>query len=900
MTDEHDYFLGIDLGTTNSAVAWGRVMRRTRMFEPEILEVEQIGPGRKSIRSRLLPSVVYFEESGPPIVGEFSRSDAMLTQPHRVIRSVKSRMGSGDNIQVGRQAYAPARISSFILNQLRAAVKDKHGADVNDAVITVPASFDADMRAETIEAARLAGIKVTNSDGSPRDILLDEPRAALYYLIYLQRIEEISTSVVDLSTPKNILIFDLGGGTLDVSLHKVQADYDAIDVDVEDIAISRYTRIGGDNFDELIADFFQKEFEKKYRLEVDAIPEEYIRYEIKGKMLLEAESKKRELNDIFKNGGNQGATIEQMRDVLTVKVHLPNLYDNKFYSREKLRWDDVEQIVSPLMGNNLTIDDVNRFDELTGDDASNIIYPILDVLHKAKTRMGSVPAIDAVFMNGGMTRFIPVQQRLEKFFGKKPFASLNPDYSVAMGASLYHYSLHQGLKPKSIILAETIGIEISGGYVKHLVPQGTVLPTPNPIPIQGLIIPEGTAQITIPFYRGEKKEPKSNEKLLERIVKLPYTCTQDEELSVDVSVDANKILTFRGRLVSAPEVEIEIKVQGTQSGIVESDTRPIEKPASYVVPINGERLDVNDTLARLLNSRATIESIIKNGIEKEILAASNRAEFISPLAIALQQAKPSEIINKKVVYRRSILILGALGAQHPEDPGVPAAFSSLCKICTNRIANSTDKNKKYLNEIVQMGVVALGRLKNPAAETLLLELLNSQDLGVGLKDAVIVSLAKISRSANSFSTIAKHICGNEIVLRKVSSWAIGKMGSRDSQPALPIKLIASPLVDLLFQVEKEQDSVTLQMMTYAISELADQRNPSRNEVIPAEKAKQALHALEKLKTRMEDRNKLKDADQALKKYIKMGIDMISGKQLAQEQEKVLLSLRSKLDESEKA
>ena len=100
------------------------------------------------------------------------------------------------------------------------------------------------------------------------NILLDEPRSALHYLIYQQQINEISTQLIDFSTPKNVLIFDLGGGTLDVSLHKVQANYDNMDLNVEDYAISRYTRIGGDNFDESIAHFFQEDFEAKYHVKI--------------------------------------------------------------------------------------------------------------------------------------------------------------------------------------------------------------------------------------------------------------------------------------------------------------------------------------------------------------------------------------------------------------------------------------------------------------------------------------------------------------------------------------------------------------------------------------------------------------------------------------------------------
>jgi molecular chaperone DnaK (HSP70) len=902
MADEHN-FLGIDLGTTNSVVSWGRVMRRTGMFEPEVLDIEQIGPGKKSMRDKLLPSVVYFDEiSRTPFVGEYAKTDAFTTQPQLVVRSVKSKMGSGTAVQIGRKSFTPSYISSLVLNQIRAAIKDKFGTDVDDVVITVPASFDADMRADTIEAARQAGFKVNNPDGSPRDILLDEPRAALYNLINLQRLDEIPPSVIDLSTPKNILIFDLGGGTLDVSLHNVQADYDSLNVNVEDIAISRYTRIGGDNFDELLAIFFQKEFETKFKVLIDEIPEVHIQHEIKSKFLLEAESKKREINDKFKQGISQKATFEMLRNHTTVSVQIPNLYDNKAYWRNSFKWDEMDAIIAPLLGRDLSLNHVNRFEELTGDDANNIIYPILDVLHKAKHRTGDIPKIDAVFLNGGMTRFIPVQQRLKDFFGKEPLTILDPDISVAQGASIYHYSLHQGLKPKSAILAESYGIETNGGYVKHLVTAGTVLPMLKPIPINSLIIPEGTSQLTIPFYRGENKEPKfPNVKLLERVIQLPQACKQDELLNVEVFVDANKILTFAGRLASNPEVKIEITVQSTQTVQPDPALR-LSKRANKVgfeLPEEEESvLDVPDYVERLLNTSAA-ESTIKRGIELEILRAKNRSDFIEPIALGLQKISPSTMMHNSNASRRSILILGALGANYPNHSGAQKAFNVLVKICSQRIEGNSSSNEKYINQILPMGIVALGRLRNSAAESTLVQILQDKKINPSLKDGAIISLAKASRSFNALQAVSQFICGREVILRKASAWAVGKMGSRDIEPPLPVSQLSKALEDLLYQIDREQDSVTMQMITYAISELADQRNPSRREVFSGEYVSRSQAALERIQEKINAKAKTTEANPVLKKYVHMGLDMLYGKQLAQEQERVLLSLRSKLEDSEK-
>lgn len=907
MADDH-FYVGIDLGTTNSVIAWGRTVRRSGMFEPETLDVEFLDTGKHSVRRPLLPSVVYFQENGAPVIGEHARTDAYRSQPHLVVKSVKSMMGSGKDVSVDRKEYSPAYISSLILNQLRAATQDKFGKQVDDVIITVPASFTPDMRQDTLDAARMAGFKVTNADGSDRDILLDEPRAALYYLIHQQQMDEIPSSIIDLSTQKTVLIFDLGGGTLDVSLHRVQADYDTLEMDVEDIAISRYTRIGGDNFDKLIADYFEKDFSTKAGIQIDSIPEEYIRREIRSVLLLEAEQKKRELNDQFAQGMRQQATMSMLKPTITVKVQIPNLYDNRPYSKPRFGWSDLESIVAPLLGMELEISSVDHFEDLHDDQSNNIIYPILDVLHKAVKRLGHMPKIDAVFLNGGMTRFIPVRDRLEKFFGLQPITILDPDKSVALGASLYHYALHQGKKPRSVIQAETIGIEVEGNYVKHLVPAGTVLPLKTPIVIENFFIREGTSGLTIPFYRGEGKEPSfPNVKLLERVVKLPYACQKDERLHAEVSVDNNKILTFRGFLISDPKVAIEILVQS--AGDIEPE--PIKEVLPRVVPEKKNipsptipltkkketpkthpSISFPDALVHLKRAQSAGKSSRKSA-EKRIVGAKNREELIESFSDFLSNALPEDVLSNDTLYIRVILLLGRLVSLCPDHPANGKALSALVKVCKMRSGNN-EKDKKYLKQVVNMTMVSFTRMGNPGAEQVILDLLNDPDVD-GIEHNALAALTVVSRSANAFTACANYLSHKRNAVRKVAALAVGKFVSNDHLlDQIPGSSVVSVINQLLRLLKEENDELSLEAYIYGIAEIANSHS-SHHSVISNELQTEIQQVLEGKLMRLDYLGFLGKKKQHLKSTLNMAIDMVKGIQLQEEQVRALLSLRSLLD-----
>jgi len=171
-------------------------------------------------------------------------------QPQKVLKSVKSRMGKKEVLSYDSAEYLPEDASALILSHIKKASKTFFSEEPEDVVITVPASFDTDQREATVLAAKKAGFKTQNDDGSSRNILLDEPRAVIYDFINRQNLGEIPPTLLDFLSPKNVLVYDLGGGTLDVSLHKIFWDDTEKRVDFDDLAVSRYTNIGGDDFDE--------------------------------------------------------------------------------------------------------------------------------------------------------------------------------------------------------------------------------------------------------------------------------------------------------------------------------------------------------------------------------------------------------------------------------------------------------------------------------------------------------------------------------------------------------------------------------------------------------------------------------------------------------------------------
>lgn len=325
--EDKNYYIGIDLGTTNSVISFGNINPRTGKLEAKIFKFKGIASDGRSMKSYdILPSYVYFKENESPIVGEYAKG-MLSIQGSRVVKSIKSKMGDSKTYFYNGNEYSPEDISSLILKFLANKAQDILHFFPEDVVITVPASFSTDQREATLRAAEKAGFKIYDKNGKKRNILLDEPRAALFDFIETYNRNEIPDITIDLKTPKNILVYDLGGGTLDVSLHKVNYDEVNEKIDIQDLAISRYTQIGGDNFDKCIANYFkEKLIEKGVKT---SLLNDYENNLLEMKLIELAENVKLDLNhEIIINLEFNSLSEEEIAEI-EVEVFRANIWDDR-------------------------------------------------------------------------------------------------------------------------------------------------------------------------------------------------------------------------------------------------------------------------------------------------------------------------------------------------------------------------------------------------------------------------------------------------------------------------------------------------------------------------------------------------------------------------------------------
>ena len=505
--------IGIDLGTTNSCVA--------------VMEGGQPVVIANAEGSRTTPSVVAFTKDGERLVGQVAKRQA-VTNPDRTVISIKREMGTSYKVNIDGKSYTPQDISAMVLSKMKETAESYLGEKVTEAVITVPAYFNDSQRQATKDAGRIAGLDVKR--------IINEPTAAS--LAY----------GLDKEENQKILVYDLGGGTFDVSI------LDIGDGVFEVLSTNGNTRLGGDDFDQRIIDYVAEQFRKEYGIDLK-------QDKIAAQRLKEAAEK---------------AKIE-LSGTTTANINLP------FITADATGPKHLDVTLTRA-----------KFEELTADLVEATIEPMRKALKDAGL---TVDQVNKVILVGGSTRIPAVQEAVKRITGKEPFKGINPDECVAIGAAIQGGVLAGDVK--DVLLLDvtplSLGLETEGHIFTRLIDRNTTIPTSKSQVFSTAA--DGQTTVEINVLQGERQMAYDNKSLgrfqLTGIAPAPRGVPQIE---VTFSIDNNGIVNVSAKdKATGHEQQITITAS---TNLTEEEINQRVKEAEQYAEEDKKRKEEVETLNR--------------------------------------------------------------------------------------------------------------------------------------------------------------------------------------------------------------------------------------------------------------------------------------------------------------
>ena len=523
--------IGIDLGTTNSCVAV------IEGGEPVVI------PNAEGARTT--PSVVAFSKTGERMVGQVAKRQA-ITNPERTVSSIKREMGSNYKVTIDGKSYTPQEISAMVLQKLKADAEAYLGEPVTSAVITVPAYFTDAQRQATKDAGKIAGLDVKR--------IINEPTAAA--LSY----------GVDKDNDQKVMVYDLGGGTFDVSIIEMGDGVQEV------LATAGNNRLGGDDFDQRIMDWILNSFKAEQGIDLSG-----------DKMAMQRIKEAAEKAKIELSG------------VTSAAINLP------FITADATGPKHLDMTLSRA-----------KFNELTADLVEKTMGPVRQALSDSGLSIGD---ISKVLLVGGSSRIPAVQEAVKNFIGKDPFKGINPDECVAIGASIQAGVL--GGEVQGLLLLDvtplSLGVETMGGVMTKIIDRNTTIPTKKSQIFSTAA--DGQTQVEVNVLQGEREFARDNKQLglfkLDGIAPAPRGIPQIE---VTFDIDANGIVNVSAKdLGTGKEQHITIS---SSSNMSKEDIDRAVKDAEQFAEQDKKRREEVDTKNNAENLCYTAEKLVTDSGDK--------------------------------------------------------------------------------------------------------------------------------------------------------------------------------------------------------------------------------------------------------------------------------------------